>query len=286
MTSSTTAPKERTYVLPNSSTENSRLDSQHILLTTIYGGLHLSPLSPPRLRRTLDIGAGTCNWSIDFANQYPQTQVLAFDIEEKPGKPDPPPNLAFQLADLSDAEFWASIGEFDYIHARLISPSVKDWQTLIQRCSDHLAPGGYLELQDLHFPIRAEDSLSFENSKLIKWSRHMIPALKSVGLDFTIAAAFSDMYRSVGLEDVQFKTFRELTGPWDKSSPEAEKLGKLGQENVTNVIPAVSESVLKKYMDWDEETYRKFVAEVIEEVWEGKYTTWLPMIACYGRKPE
>ena len=56
------------------------MDFQHHLYLMIFGGeLYRAPL-PARINRALDIGCGTGKWAFDFADQRPQTEVLATDL--------------------------------------------------------------------------------------------------------------------------------------------------------------------------------------------------------------
>lgn len=42
------------------------------------GKLHLAPLESPR--KVLDVGAGTGIWAIEFADQFPSTEVIGTDL--------------------------------------------------------------------------------------------------------------------------------------------------------------------------------------------------------------
>lgn len=67
--------------MPNDETEQDRLDLHHeIMLQLLDGELHITPLRDDVPMRVLDIGTGTGIWAIDFADKYPNCQVLGTDL--------------------------------------------------------------------------------------------------------------------------------------------------------------------------------------------------------------
>lgn len=50
---------------------------------TYANKLFFAPLHQPR--RVLDVGTGTGIWAIDFADEYPECQVIGIDLS--PGQP-------------------------------------------------------------------------------------------------------------------------------------------------------------------------------------------------------
>jgi hypothetical protein len=92
--------KEGRYPLPNDPDEQERLDLQHhLFLLTFDQKLLLCPVDLWRVQRTLDLGAGTGIWAIEFAEDNPQSEVLGVDLT--PIQPGPVlPNLRFEVADI------------------------------------------------------------------------------------------------------------------------------------------------------------------------------------------
>lgn len=73
--------REGKYMFPNDEREQDRMDLQHHVFRLILSGrLHRAPLSPDT-RRVLDIGTGTGIWAIDFADEYPDAEVIGDDPE-------------------------------------------------------------------------------------------------------------------------------------------------------------------------------------------------------------
>ncbi|OCK78459.1 hypothetical protein K432DRAFT_270753, partial [Lepidopterella palustris CBS 459.81] len=68
------------YLLPNDEREQERLEIQHTFLRStdplLINGLHRAPL-PAGLQKVLDVGTGTGEWAIAFAETYPSAMVTA-----------------------------------------------------------------------------------------------------------------------------------------------------------------------------------------------------------------
>ncbi|KAG9534788.1 S-adenosyl-L-methionine-dependent methyltransferase, partial [Aureobasidium melanogenum] len=106
--------KDGQYVFPNDEREQDRLDLQHHMCNLTYRRLHLAPLEKPR--HALDIGTGTGIWAMDFADQYPECEVIGIDLS--PSQPTfVPPNLKYIIDDAE--ELWVYDHRFDYVHCRL-----------------------------------------------------------------------------------------------------------------------------------------------------------------------
>ena len=275
----------RSYVFPNSKTENDRLDYQHEILTRTFGGLHRAPLEPLNVRRVLDIGCGTCNWPIDFAKQYPNAEVVGVDIEEKSGRQIGPENFVLRVADLEQEETWTDIGTFDYIHARFLAVVVRDWPKMLSRCLEHLSPGGWLECQDLYFPMQCLEPEDAARSKAVEWGNFMTEASKKLNIKTETAATFPKLFEAAGYTNIQAEDFKKYSGPWDDSSPETLELGRMGQKSLCTGVPGFSEMLFTKQLGWTSQQVAEYVSEVIEEMQEVRYKTWVPIKICYGQRP-
>ncbi|KAL1973159.1 hypothetical protein VTN31DRAFT_6701 [Thermomyces dupontii] len=92
--------------------------------------LYLAPLKNPQ--RAIDLATGTGIWAIDFADQHPAAEVIGCDLS--PVQPTlVPPNLKFLVDDI-ESEWAYETNPFDFVHARYLAGSIKNFGKLIEQC--------------------------------------------------------------------------------------------------------------------------------------------------------
>jgi trans-aconitate methyltransferase len=121
-----------------------RNDFQHCKFTLLMGNkLHLAPIkSDPH--KILDLGTGSGIWVINMAEKYPSAVIIGVDTAAV--QPEMvPQNLQFEIDDVEN-EWVYGHNSCDFIHARELVLSIRDWPRLIRQSFDRLKPGGYLQL--------------------------------------------------------------------------------------------------------------------------------------------
>lgn len=271
------------YILPTNVQEAERLDFQHNLLTKIFDGLHRAPLDPAGIKHALDLGCGTGNWTVDFARQYSHAEVLGVDISASSAWESAPSNCKFRVANFEQDATWSDFKDhFDFIHGRMLVIAIKDWPLLLKRCFDHLKPGGWIEFQDLRFPIKCEDTSAEEASKLVEWSRFMTKAMEKMGMTPAVMSDVPEVMKGVGFVHVKSESFKMISGPWAGSDRE---LGHMGQENIRLGLRGFSNTAFTRGLGWTADRHEDFCQEILKEVRECEYRTYLPLNVCLAQKP-
>ena len=282
MANNNSAPR---YLLPDNEPEAERLNFQHKLFLEIFEGLYRAPTDPTKLHRILDVGCGTGNWAIDFAKQYPNAAVFGIDINESPQWKTAPPNCKLWVADLGNETTWAGLEEkFDMIHGRMIVVGVRDWPKLFARCFDHLSPGGWVEMQELQFPVTYEGNAPKSDSKFMEIGEHMEKGMAIVGLNPHIASRFPEILAGVGFARPKLEDFRMILGPW----PEDERrqhLGRMGLQNFNMGLRGFTEKLFTGVLGWSAEDYDKFIKEASRELNDGEAQFYVPLKVCFAQKP-
>jgi len=273
--------KEGKYFLPNDEQEQNRLDLQHVLCKmSLHGRLHLAPLKNISLERALDFGTGTGIWAIEFAEKYPNCQVIGSDLS--PIQPEfVPANLTFEVDDIEDT--WVYSNKFSFIHGRLMAFALKNPLEVFKKAFKHLAPGGYFEMQDLNLPIRALDD-SLEGTTMQRISELLLSTVAKVGLDPTTTGRYKQMMEEIGFVDVKEVVIEWPIGTWAKGAYH-KKMGAWFRRDMEIGTEGILMGLFTRILGMTREEVLDLVVELKNEMRDPKIHAYQPFHVVYGRKP-
>jgi hypothetical protein len=87
-------------------------------------------------------------------------------------------------------EEWNFSRPFDYIHARAIVTCFSDHRTFIKKSFDNLEPGGYLEIQDVNFPLNFLDPQPGPDHPARQWIDNTVAATEVMGRKWYVKFRF------------------------------------------------------------------------------------------------
>ncbi|EGO58692.1 hypothetical protein NEUTE1DRAFT_78072 [Neurospora tetrasperma FGSC 2508] len=117
--------------------------AHHAYMVTMGHRLYCAPLDKNKVRKVLDIGTGSGLWAIDFADEFPEADVVGTDVT--PIQPSwVPANVRFELDDCNQEWTWPP-NTFDFIHARMLVGVIDDWYLFHRQAFRTCKPGGYVE---------------------------------------------------------------------------------------------------------------------------------------------
>ncbi|OHE98946.1 hypothetical protein CORC01_05842 [Colletotrichum orchidophilum] len=295
--------KDGKYTLPNDQAEQERLDLQHnVFLLTFDNRLGLAPPCQKGAvvpGRVLDIGTGTGIWAIDFGDEHPEAEVLGIDLS--PSQPTfLPPNVDFEIDDLE--EDWVFDEPFDYIHSRLMTSSIADWKEYLQKCYElsplphylpiNLAPGGYLELQEVDVGPSCDDgTLDHTTSALARYCALLYDASVKLGRPYQEIPKLADLMRDaeVGFVDVEVKVFKWPTNGWPAAdSDDGGRLRELGVwsgENIVAGLEALAMAPFTRAHGWSKEDVDAFLVDVKREMRDESIHAYGLVYSIVGRRP-
>lgn len=270
------------YHLPNDELELDRLDLQHnLFLLTLRGSLHCAPL-PKDIKYVLDVGTGTGIWAIDFADIHPACVVIGTDLSPiQP--PYIPPNCRFYVEDVEEP--WNFDQPFDYIHARMLVASIKNWTEFFRQAYANLKPGGYIEVQDMNFPPRCDDGTASPDSPMIQWGRYMIEGARNLGLDIEAANSFPTLLAAAGFTDIKSEThaFPMNTWPTDQAMKER---GMWMMQNFLQGLQGFSMAYFTKGLGWKPAEVEVMVSQVRAQTRDKRSHVYTPASYFWARKPK
>ncbi|KAK2065913.1 methyltransferase domain-containing protein [Colletotrichum caudatum] len=277
--------KEGKYAFPNDARELDRLDLQHwIWLLLLDDRLGVAPpcKEGAQVGRVLDVGTGTGIWALNFADEHPEAEVYGVDLS--PTLPEyVPPNLKFEIDDVEEDWVWSR--PFDYIHSRVMTASISNWETYLRQCYKNLVPGGWVELQEFDIFSKSDDGTLKEDNTLLKWSALLKSASETLGRAYISPPELQNLLSEIGFVDVSVSMHKCPVNPWAKDK-KYKQLGAMSCESTMAGAEAFTMATLTRAFDWTPEEVNILLIDIRNQVKNRDlhaYNSWYFII---GRKPE
>ncbi|KAL6901111.1 S-adenosyl-L-methionine-dependent methyltransferase [Trichoderma evansii] len=272
------------YWQSNDEAASESLDINHHAICMAMGDkLYLAPLEREKIKRALDIGTGTGIWAIDFADEYPDAQVIGTDIS--PIQPTwVPPNLQFEIEDCTQ-DWTFRNEEFDYVYMRWLLGSIQDWDALMQQAYRVLRPGAYFEILEPSAIITSDDGSVTETSALGQWGKFFINGGKQIGRSFTVVEDETQRrsMEAAGFVDIHEFNYKMPIGGWARD-PKMKELGQFAQL----VIEKDTEGYIvfmANTLGWTREEILVYISLLRREIRSNNFHAYYKFKAVYGRKP-
>ncbi|ETS75511.1 hypothetical protein PFICI_12455 [Pestalotiopsis fici W106-1] len=253
--------------------------------------------SPPKY--VLDIATGTGIWAREFAEQNPSSYVIGSDLSAI--QPETAlPNLAFIKDDAEDTWLFplpasphgagaaadpfsaAPMISFDYVHLRLVFSCFNDPRIVIQRAFDNLAPGGWLEFQEL-MPTFHQANPAFKGDALKRWADGCGRGALAAGRNLYVADKYKGWIEEAGFIDVEEKRFVLPAHQW-MQDPRMNKIGQFNQRNMLEGVRGAGWMMLKA-AGMTPEDIEDLISQVHSELMMRDNHAYGHVYVVYGRKP-
>ena len=275
------APRQQaSYPLPNDEQESDRLDLLHKLYeVALFGALHFSPLQDPR--RILDLGTGTGIWAIEMADKFPDAQVIGNDLS--PIQPKwVPPNVHFEVDDMEQE--WIFHERFDFIHARALHNSIRDWPRLMRRALDHLHPGAWAEFVDFDLGWYSPDGSVAPDSGITTTNDMFQRAMRENGMEPSPGPHLDRWMRAAGFADVHTTRLPIPVGTWP-ADPHLKEVGAWNFFSFFEHFEGMIAYLFTRHYGWSKQECDAIAALCRKEMRDPKTHAYHNLYITYGRKP-
>ncbi|KAH7055694.1 S-adenosyl-L-methionine-dependent methyltransferase [Macrophomina phaseolina] len=275
------------YPLPNDPTEHRRLDDQGAAVLALMNNqlLHAPITSTPT--RILDIGCGTGATTVQLARQFPSATVIGLDLSPVPAllssSPTCPPNARGIQGDFLDPSFAhpeVRASSFDLVFSRFLVMGVNDWDAFYARAVVALAPGGWVETQDVDQVWYDADGACCSDGW--RWLRAMTAAAARRGLDMSCASRTAGRMEEVGLVEVGAQRWVLPLGEWERY-PEADAAAQFARRTLRASLEGALVRMLREDGVGEEELEGLREGMLGEEVWDRGVHRLLTVT--WGQKP-
>ncbi|KAJ4405424.1 hypothetical protein N0V85_004678 [Neurospora sp. IMI 360204] len=223
--------------------------------------LYRAPLDKNRVQNVLDIGTGTGLWAIDFADEFPDADVVGTDIT--PIQPSwVPANVRFELDDCNQEWTWPD-NTFDFIHAR------------------------YIETFSACSTFECDDGTVKEDSAMSQWSKMFNEGGRRLGRTFEVYD--HDLQRkgmaAAGFVDIEYKDYIIPIGLWhpDKEAAETGLWWKLAIEAD---LEGYLNYTFNYLVGWTPEETKSYADQIKKEWNNPNIHGYVRGRSAWGRKPE
>ncbi|KAK2776899.1 methyltransferase domain-containing protein [Colletotrichum kahawae] len=276
--------KDGKYVLPTDQfCLQEELDRQafqyQLCQLTFENRLNFAPVYHPH--RVLDVGCGIGMWAIDFGEEHPESEVIGVDLSPvQPGFT--PPNVHYEIDDLE--EEWSFSRKFDYIHSMMMTGAFRDWPNFHRQAFENLNPGGWLEIQDIDFPMRCDDGTIPPECDLGRWNDLMMEAGRRSGFLLDTCGRAAEMMAHAGFIDIVRIPFKWPINQWPRDVRH-KTLGLWTEANFSVGLESMTLALFTRFMGWRKEEVWDFSARASAEWRDVRRHGYFDVYVTYGRKP-
>ena len=193
-----------------------------------------------------------------------------------------PPNLHFFIEDAESD--WTYNHKFDYVHARMMAGSFKDYPNFFKQCFANVKPGGYLEMQDISCSILSDDDTA-TSSSLEKWGELLVQSFGKLGYDANSAKSYKRLMEEAGFVDVVEVLHKWPSNTWPKD-PEHKEIGMWEYTNILQGMQGFTMAPFTRGLGWSPAEVEIFLIDVRKDLKNRKIHAYWPIYFVYGRKPE
>ncbi|KAF3350531.1 TTL domain-containing protein [Verticillium dahliae VDG2] len=262
---------------------------------TFDNRLSFAPICRPH--RVLDVGCGVGIWALDFGEEHPESEVIGVDLSPvQPGLCvhqralsgfdtdyiSTPPNVHYEIDDLE--EEWSFSRNFDYIHSMMMTGAFRDWPNFYRQAFENLNPGGWVECQDINFPMKCDDDTIAPQSDLGRWNELMMEAGTLSGFRLDLCDRAAEMMSAAGFVDIVRIPYKWPINQWPKDV-RYKTLGEWTEANFVFGLESIMLALFTRFLGWKKEEVWEFIARVIAEWRDLRNHGYFEIYVTYGRKP-
>ncbi|KAK7738785.1 hypothetical protein SLS63_002122 [Diaporthe eres] len=193
-----------------------------------------------------------------------------------------PPNVQFEIDDLEES--WNFSYPFDYIHALMMTGAFRDWPNFYRQAFENLNENGWVEIQDIHFPLYCDDDTMRPDGAVKRWSDLMVEAGEKSGFNLSACALAGDMMHEAGFVDIVRIPYKWPINEWPRE-PKWKEVGRRTGINFREGMSGIMMALFTRFMGWTKQQVEEFSAQVDKEWQDTRVHAYFCIWVTYGRKP-
>ncbi|ATY66007.1 SAM domain [Cordyceps militaris] len=275
---------KKEYGFPMDTQELERLDICHIKYFALLDKKHfLSPIDEEyNPQRILDLGCGTGTWCIDVADMFPSALVVG--VDKAATQPNfVPPNCTFEIDDIEEEWTWQE-GTADFIFARDLILSIRDFPRLIEQSYKHLKPGGWAEFHCVTGVLHCDDGSVPNGSALQQFSSMLRDSCIKYGTPVDDPTRWRQQFQDAGFDAVAEEVLKLPCGPW-AADARLRLLGGWEQRNLLDNLEGMVMRLFQKALGQSEAEITVYLSQLRKDIRSRDMHAYWPFYTVRGRKP-
>lgn len=148
----------------------------------------------------------------------------------------------------------------------------------------NLNSGGWLEMQDINFPMRCDDGSITPQSDLGKWTELMMEAGERSGFRLDTCGRSVEMMQNAGFIDIVRIPFKWPINQWPRDARH-KTIGEWTEANFVFGLESIMLALFTRFLGWKKEEVWDFMTRVISEWRDVRNHGYFDIFVTYGRKP-
>ncbi|KAH8675191.1 S-adenosyl-L-methionine-dependent methyltransferase [Ilyonectria robusta] len=273
------------YFAPNDDQQSESMDITHHYLTMLLDNkLFQAPLKKD-MQKVLDVATGTGIWAIDFADEFPNVEVIGTDLS--PIQPTwVPPNVKFELEDATKSWTWPE-NTFDFIHMRYLFGAIADWNALYEEAYLRCKPGGWVQSCEIDPPFYSDDGTADDETAMQTWNELVREGGKKFGRTFCVVEEGLQVpgIKAAGFVDIQEANYKVPVGRWAKD-PKLRDVGQFLRSTMENDMEGYTLLLWHNIMCWPKDEYQVFLLGLRQALKNKRVHSYMKLRYVWARKPE
>lgn len=140
----------------------------------------------------------------------------------------------------------------------------------------NLAPGGFIEIQEIDVMMKSDDGTLRDDSAIMKWSNLLNEASVKLQQAYKKIDEFADMMAEAGFTEIVDMRFKWPTNQWPKDKKYKE-LGVWNNENIKIALDSLTIAPFTRAHGWSVEQVQVFLSSVRKDLNDTKIHGYWPM---------
>ncbi|KAK2613772.1 hypothetical protein N8I77_000660 [Diaporthe amygdali] len=166
----------------------------------------------------------------------------------------------------------------------MMTGAFRDWPNFYRQAFENLTANGWVENQDIHFPLFCDDDTMRPDGAIKRWSDLMVEAGEKSGFNLSVCGRAGDMMHEAGFVDIVRIPYKWPINEWPRE-PKWKEVGRRTAINFREGMSAIMMALFTRFMGWTKEQVEEFSAQVDKEWQDTRVHAYFCIWVTYGRKP-